>query len=88
MKCSRDKISNKVIRTISEYTDVPIDSISESSRLSELGVFSMDTMSILTELEAAYKIELSDWDMAAKELSVHNLIETIMQVCQLLVAQY
>lgn len=79
MKCSRDKISNKVIRTISEYTDIPIDSISESSRLSELGVFSMDTMSILTELEAAYKIELSDWDMAAKELSVHNLIETIMQ---------
>lgn len=77
-KVSREKIAKKVIAIVSKYTDAKIEDINETNTLNALGIFSMDTMSVMAELEAYYKLELADWDIATTELSIQNLVEIIM----------
>lgn len=72
------KISKKVREIICQYTDVPEEEIaSDSSLRDDLAIFSMNAMTIITDIEREFRIEVADWDLAVSINTVRDLEDLV-----------
>lgn len=72
------KISKKVRDIICQYTDVPEEEIaSDSSLRDDLAIFSMNAMTIITDIEREFRIEVADWDLAVSINTVRDLEDLV-----------
>jgi acyl carrier protein len=71
-----DEIEEKVIATLASVKHIPKEKITLESSLQELGFDSLDTISMLFELESAFQISIPD-DKARSIRYVHEIVAGI-----------
>jgi len=71
-----DEIEEKVIATLASVKHIPKEKITLASSLEELGFDSLDTISMLFELESAFQISIPD-DKARSIRYVHEIVAGI-----------
>jgi acyl carrier protein len=71
-----DSIEEKVISTLASVKHIPEESISIESSLADLGFDSLDTISLLFELENAFQISIPD-DRARSIRTVREIVEGV-----------
>jgi acyl carrier protein len=76
---AKDSISEKVVSTLASVKHVPAETISLDSRLEDLGIDSLDTIVLLSELEQQFRISISD-DEARSIRSVRDVVEGIRKL--------
>ncbi len=74
-----DSISEKVVSTLASVKHIPAETISLDSRLEDLGIDSLDTIVLLSELEKQFRISISD-DEARAIRSVRDVVEGIRKL--------
>lgn len=75
----KDSISDKVLYALASVKHIPPESISLDSRLEDLGIDSLDTIVLLSELEKQFRISISD-DAARSIRSVRDVVEGIRKL--------
>ena len=71
-------ISKKITDIICQYTDVPREEITSDSNLrDDLAIFSMNAMTIITDIERVFRIEVADWDLAVSINTVKDLEDLV-----------
>jgi acyl carrier protein len=74
-----DPVTEKVISTLASVKHIPRENISLESSLPELGFDSLDTITLLFELESQFKVSISD--EAAKSIRcVRDIVDGINQL--------
>lgn len=71
-----DDLTEKVITTLAAVKHIPREQIKPESSLAELGFDSLDTISMLFELETAFQISIPD-DSARSIRYVHEIVDGI-----------
>ena len=71
-----DDLTEKVITTLASVKHIPREQIKPESSLAELGFDSLDTISMLFELETAFQISIPD-ESARSIRYVHEIIEGV-----------
>lgn len=71
-----DEIEDKVIATLASVKHIPKEKITLESSLVDLGFDSLDTISMLFELESAFQISIPD-DKARSIRYVHEIVAGI-----------
>ncbi len=72
-------IAEKVIALLAAVKRVPRESISLDSSLSELNIDSLDTITLLFELEKEFQLSISD-DQARAMRSVRQIVEGVQSL--------
>jgi acyl carrier protein len=75
----RDDIAEKVITTLASVKRIPADTITLESSLQDLGIDSLDTFTLLFELESKFGISISD-DEARKIRTVNDIVEGVRKL--------
>jgi len=75
----KDSISEKVLSTLASVKHIPAETISLDSRLEDLGIDSLDTIVLLSELERQFRISISD-DEARSIRSVRDVVDGIRKL--------
>jgi acyl carrier protein len=71
-----DSIEEKVISTLASVKHIPPENITIDSSLADLGFDSLDTISLLFELENAFQIAIPD-DRARSIRTVREIIDGV-----------
>jgi acyl carrier protein len=71
-----DPIEKKVISTLASVRHIPSEKITIGSSLADLGFDSLDTMTLLFELENAFQISIPD-EQARSIRTVREIIEGV-----------
>jgi len=74
-----DAISEKVLGILASVKRIPREKISLDSLLQDLGLDSLDTIVLLSELEDQFKIAISDDDARAIR-SVRDIVEGVRKL--------
>lgn len=74
-----DSISDKVLSTLASVKRIPRDTILLDSRLEDLGIDSLDTIVLLSELEKQFRISISD-DEARSIRNVRDVVEGVRKL--------
>lgn len=74
-----DGVTEKVLAIVASVKRIPREKISLDSALQELGLDSLDTIVLLSELEDQFKIAISD-DEARAIRSVRDIVEGIRRL--------
>ncbi len=74
-----DGVTEKVLAIVALVKRIPREKISLDSALQELGLDSLDTIVLLSELEDQFKISISD-DEARAIRSVRDIVEGIRRL--------
>lgn len=74
-----DTFTQRVIAVVARVKNVAPESISPSTTLDELGVDSLDAVSIVFDLEAEFNIEIEPAEAAAAA-SVSDLVEGVRRL--------
>ena len=76
-----ETLEQQVIRIIAEAKNLDRDGISTATPMEELGLDSLDGMSIIFDLENAYDIEISE-DAPEKARTVGDLVDGIRELVE------
>lgn len=68
-----DPVADKVIQLVASVKHVPAEKVSLDSSLADLGFDSLDTISLLFELESGFQISIPD-EEAKKIRYVHEIV--------------
>jgi acyl carrier protein len=71
-----DDLTEKVITTLAAVKHIPREQIKPESSLAELGFDSLDTISMLFELETAFQVSIPD-ESARSIRYVHEIVDGI-----------
>jgi acyl carrier protein len=71
-----DDLTEKVITTLASVKHIPREQIKPESSLAELGFDSLDTISMLFELETAFQVSIPD-ESARSIRYVHEIVDGI-----------
>ncbi len=74
-----DPVSDKVLAILASVKRIPRDKISIDTPLQALGIDSLDTIVLLSELEKAFRIAISD-DDARSVRSVRDVVEEVRKL--------
>lgn len=74
-----DLVAEKVIDTLASVKRIPRDSFSLDSSLADMGFDSLDTISVLFELESAFKISIPD-EQARSIRNVRDIVEGVKKL--------
>ncbi len=74
-----DPVSEKVLAILASVKRIPQDKISIDTPLQALGIDSLDTIVLLSELEKAFRIAISD-DDARSVRSVRDMVEEVRRL--------
>ena len=74
-----DAQSRRVIEIVADVKRIPAESLSRESALEDLGVDSLDAMSIIFDLENEFSIEIPD-EQAAAVRTVGDLIDGVRRL--------
>ncbi|MFZ0637888.1 MAG: acyl carrier protein [Candidatus Acidiferrales bacterium] len=74
-----DDIADKVISTLASVKRIPTDTIKLDSTLQDLAIDSLDTFTLLFELESKFNISISD-DEARSIRTVNDIVEGVRKV--------
>ncbi len=74
-----DQVTQKVLSTMASVKHIPQERISLESTLQELGVDSLDTIIMLSELEKEFGISISD-DEARSVRNVRDIVEGVRRL--------
>lgn len=82
MQSNEVKINGKVKRIISEYTNIKVKNIEDNTKLAEdLGLTSFDIVSILSEFEGAFSLEIDSQEIFLNVETVSDLSKIIVRLC-------
>ncbi len=76
-----DSVEEKVIATLASVKRIPEDQIKLDSSLQELGVDSLDTFTLLFELESKFNISIPD-DEARNIRSVNDIVAGVRRLVE------
>jgi acyl carrier protein len=74
-----DEITEKVISTLAAVKRIPPESISPESSLADLSIDSLDTFTLLFELESKFNISIPD-DEARNIRTVGDIVEGVRKL--------
>lgn len=74
-----DEITEKVIATLATVKRIPPESITPESSLADLGIDSLDTFTLLFELESKFNISIPD-DEARNIRTVNDIVEGVRKM--------
>lgn len=74
-----DEVAENVLTILAKVKHIPREKISLDSPLQELGIDSLDTVVLLSELEDHFKIDISD-DAARSIRSVRDVVEGVRKL--------
>ncbi len=74
-----DNLEQRIVKIIAQIIDKPPNSISSNSSFEELGLTSLDAVTIMYELEQEFDIEIPDTE-ANTISSVQELIEGVRKL--------
>jgi acyl carrier protein len=74
-----DSVAEKIVSTLASVKHIPADRISLDSSLQDLGVDSLDTFTLLFELENQFQISIPD-DEAKAIRSVKDIVEGVKKL--------
>jgi acyl carrier protein len=74
-----DEITEKVISTLATVKRVPPETIKPDSSLADLGIDSLDTFTLLFELESKFNISIPD-DEARNIRTVNDIVEGVRKL--------
>ncbi len=74
-----DAVAEKVLSTVAAVKRVPCDGLSLDSSLAELGLDSLDTITLLFELENKFQISIPD-EEARSIHSVRDIVEGVKKL--------
>lgn len=74
-----DEITEKVISTLAAVKRVPLETISPDSSLADLGIDSLDTFTLLFELESKFNISIPD-DEARNIRTVNDIADGVRKL--------
>ncbi len=74
-----DAFSEKILATLAAVKHMPRDKVSLDSSLAELGLDSLDTITLLFELEKQFHISISDEHVRSLR-SVRDVVEGVRQL--------
>lgn len=75
----QDAVAENVLTILAKVKRIPREKISLDSPLQELGIDSLDTVVLLSELEDYFKIDISD-DAARSIRSVRDVVEGVRKL--------
>ncbi len=75
-----DELAENVLIILAKVKHIPRDKISLDCPLQDLGIDSLDTVVLLSELEDHFKINISD-DAARSIRSVRDVVEGVRKLC-------
>ena len=76
-----DELAENVLTILAKVKHIPREKISLDSPLQELGIDSLDTVVLLSELEDHFKIDISD-DAARSIRSVRDVVEGVRKLAR------
>ncbi len=76
-----DTYTEAVVRGFAKYTELEPERIQLETRLEELGVDSLDTMSLVADLEDEFKVTLSDDDLETLD-TVGDAVRALRNACE------
>ena len=68
-----DPVADKVIALVASVKHIPVEKVSPDSSLADLGFDSLDTISLLFELESGFQISIPD-EETKKIRFVHEIV--------------
>jgi len=74
----KDQIAQRVIGVIASYAELETDQVSLTTSFEDLGFDSLDALSLITELEDAFDISISDEEVYSIA-TVHDAVEVLQQ---------
>jgi len=74
-----DAIAEKVISTLASVKRIPAENITLESSLQDLGIDSLDTFTLLFELESKFNISIPD-DEARNIRTVNDIVDGIRKL--------
>ncbi len=74
-----DAVTEKIVSTLASVKHIPADKIALDSSLQDLGVDSLDTFTLLFELENQFQISIPD-DEAKAIRSVNDIVEGVKKL--------
>jgi len=75
----QDELTDKIIATLASVKHIPREQIKPESSLADLGFDSLDTISLLFELENNFQISIPD-ESARSIRYVHEIIDGVRQL--------
>ncbi|HEV8384230.1 MAG TPA: acyl carrier protein [Candidatus Acidoferrales bacterium] len=75
-----DELAENVLNILAKVKHIPREKISLDCALQDLGIDSLDTVVLLSELEDHFKISISD-DAARSIRSVRDIVEGVRKLC-------
>jgi acyl carrier protein len=76
-----DSLEEKVIATLASVKRIPEDQIKLDSSLQDLGIDSLDTFTLLFELESKFNISIPD-DEARNIRTVNDIVEGVRKLVE------
>ena len=73
---TNESTQSGVLRVISTFKRIPLESVHPESTLDSLGIDSLDRLNILFDLESEFDIEINDED-AKKVTTIQQMVEGI-----------
>ncbi len=74
---SKEDVFAAVQEIVSETADIEVDEVSlQSSLMNDIGLSSMDIMSMISDIEKAYKIKISE-KMLRTFVTVQDIVECV-----------
>ena len=74
-----DAVAEKVISTLASVKRIPADTITLQTNLQDLGIDSLDVLTLLFELENAFKISIPDDDVRSLR-TVNDVVDGIKKI--------
>lgn len=74
----KDQIAQRVIGVIASYAELETDQVSLTTSFEDLGFDSLDALSLITELEDAFDVSISDEEVYSIA-TVHDAVEVLQQ---------
>ncbi len=74
-----DALSERIVTTLAAVKHLPREQVSLDSSLAELGLDSLDTITLLFELEKQFRVSISDERVRALR-SVRDVVEGVRQL--------
>jgi len=76
-----DAFTDKVVATLAEVKRIPAERITLDSSLQELGVDSLDTFTLLFELESKFNISIPD-EKARSIRTVRDIVDGVRKIVE------
>ena len=73
-----DELFRKISELVAETSGISIDKISRESEFQKLGMDSLDTLALISDLEAVYKIKIPNQELL-KIKTIEQAVETLQK---------